>query len=505
MKYNKILIAAAITTSLFSCKKLDEKFNDSITVQGAGASASVPALLKNIYQGDMRNLQAQDNFWAIQEHSTDECVGPTRAGDWDDNGVWRIIHAQSWDANHPMVNGAFKNLGKIIFDATEILASNPTPQQSAEARFLRAYANFQMVEGWNQCPYREPGGDPLAVPKVRAGAEAIDYVISELEAIKATLPNGGGSNAIIANKDACRVLLMKAYLTKGVVANRTAPTFAAADMNKVVVLADEISGYTLTGNYFDNFAPTNNVLSTENIFTGENIGGSSSGNLRSRYFCSLHYNQNPSGWNGFTTLADFYDKYDVADKRRGGNAYAGVTNVSGLKPGFLIGQQFDQNGVALKDRKNNPLSFTREVSLNETGNNLEVTGIRVVKYPPDYSSGDNINNDFVIYRMSDVMLMRAEAILRGATPVGATALQSVNAVRARAAAPALASVTLDQLIDERGREFYWEGLRRQDLIRFGKFLAPNALKPATDVSRLMFPIPAPQLAANPNLTQNPGY
>jgi starch-binding outer membrane protein, SusD/RagB family len=319
------------------------------------------------------------------------------------------------------------------------------------------------------------------------------------------LPNGGGSNAIIANKDACRVLLMKAYLTKGVVANRTAPTFAAADMNKVVVLADEISGYTLTGNYFDNFAPTNNVLSTENIFTGENIGGSSSGNLRSRYFCSLHYNQNPSGWNGFTTLADFYDKYDAADKRRGGNAYAGVTNVSGLKPGFLIGQQFDQNGVALKDRKNNPLSFTREVSLNETGNNLEVTGIRVVKYPPDYTSGDNINNDFVIYRMSDVMLMRAEAILRGASPVGATALQSVNAVRARAAAPALASITLDQLIDERGREFYWEGLRRQDLIRFGKFLAPNALKPATDVSRLMFPIPAPQLAANPNLTQNPGY
>ena len=63
-----------------------------------------------------------------------------RAGDWDDNGVWRILHAQTWDANHPYVNGAFKNLGKIIFDATEVLNYSPTPQQAAEARFLRAFA-----------------------------------------------------------------------------------------------------------------------------------------------------------------------------------------------------------------------------------------------------------------------------------------------------------------------------------------------------------------------------
>jgi hypothetical protein len=384
------------------------------------------------------------------------------------------------------------------------LANNPSAQQAAEARFLRAYANFQWVEGWNQVPYREPGGDPLATPKVRKGAEALDYVISELEAIKAALPNGGGVNVVNANKDACRVLLMKAYLTKGVISNRSAPTFAPADMNKVVALADEITGYTLNSNYFDNFAPNNGALSTENIFTGENIGGVSSGGVRSRYFCSLHYNNNPSGWNGFTTLADFYDKFDASDSRRSAS-YPGVTNVSGLRVGLLFGQQFDQNGVALKDRKNNPLSFTKAVALNETGNNLEVTGVRVVKYAPDYSNGDNVNNDFVIYRYSDVLLMRAEAILRGATQVGATPLQSVNAVRARAGAPALASITLDQLIDERGREFYWEGLRRQDLIRFGKFLAPNALKPATDASRLLFPIPAQQLAGNPNLTQNPGY
>ncbi len=520
MKNKNVLIYVLFCITLFSCKKLDESFQDSVVAQ-SGASVSVSSLLKSIYQGDMRALQNQDNFWAIQEHSTDECVGPTRAGDWDDNGVWRIIHAQSWDANHPMVSGAFNNLGKIVYDATEILVNSPSTQQSAEARFLRAYANFQWVEGWNQCPYREPGGDPLAIPKVRVGAEALDYVINELEAIKSALPNGGGVNVVSANKDACRVLLMKAYLTKGVIANRTSPTFAAADMNKVVALADEISGYTLTSNYYNNFSPNNGSVSTENIFTGENIGGSSSGGIRSRYFCSLHYNNNPSGWNGFTTLADFYDKFDVSDKRRG-DSFPGVTDVTQLRVGLLFGQQKSYlrnaantadslNGsgnriiIDLKDRKGNPLSFTKNVALNETGNNLEVTGVRVIKYPPDYNNGDNVNNDFVIFRYSDVLLMRAEAILRGATQVGATPLQSVNAVRARAGAPALTSITLDQLIDERGREFYWEGLRRQDLIRFGKFLLPNALKPATDASKLLFPIPAPQLAANPNLTQNPGY
>lgn len=501
-------ILGAMALSLFGCQKLDEKFNDSISSQNAGA-VNVGDLLKSIYQGDMRALQSQDNYWALQEHTTDECVGPTRAGDWDDNGVWRILHAQTWDANHPYVNGAFKNLGKIIFDATEVLNYSPTPQQAAEARFLRAFANFLMVEGWNQTPYREPGGDPLAIPNVRVGADAINYVISELEAILPNLPNGGplSSNTVLANKDACRVLLMKAYLTKGVIANRKTPTFDPGDMNKVVTYADQViaSGYSLTSNFYNNFAPNNAAVSTENIFTGENIGGSSSGNIRSRYFCTLHYNQNPSGWNGFTTLADFYNKFDASDARRGAS-YPGVTNVSGLRVGFLVGQQFDAGGNPLQDRRGNPLAFTPTVQLKETGNNLEVTGIRVVKYPPDYSNGDNVNNDFVIFRYADVLLMRAEAILRGATQTGLTPLQLVNAVRARAGAPALASVTLDNLIDERGRELYWEGWRRQDMLRFGKFLLPNALKAGTSGDeRLMFPIPAPQLAANPNLTQNPGY
>lgn len=490
----------------FGCSKLDEKFKDSLPSTSSG-NIKVEDLLNTLYRSDMRMFQGQGGFWAMQEHSSDEAVGPTRGGDWDDNGVWRVIHAHKWDANHAEMYNAYRGLGKIVYDATELLAFSPTPQQAAEARFMRAFANFYWVEGWNQVPYREQGGDPLAVPKVRVGAEALDYVIKELEEIKSALPDGGGENVVKANKDACRVLLMKAYLTKGVIANRAAPTFDAGDMAKVIALADEIPAakYALTTNYFSNFAPTNNVLSTENIFTGENIGGSSSGGVRNLYFCSLHYNNNPSGWNGFTTLSEFYDKFDATDKRRSAS-YTGVTDRTGLKVGLLEGQQFNQAGVALKDRNGNPLAFTKQVALKETDKNtLEVTGVRVVKYPPDYDNGDNVNNDYVFFRYADVLLMKAEALLRSGGSA-TTALGLVNAVRARAGVADLVSVNLDQLLDERGREFYWEGQRRQDLIRFGKFLAPNSLKPETsDAHYLLFPTPAPQLAANPNLVQNPGY
>ena len=100
-----------------------------------------------------------------------------------------------------------------------------------------------------------------------------------------------------------------------------------------------------------------------------------------------------------------------ADKRLG-QAYTGVTDKTGLRVGFLFGQQFDQNGVALKDRKGNPLAFTKDVKLIETGNDLEITGIRVMKYPPDLVSGDNSDNDYVLLRYADVLLMKAEALLR---------------------------------------------------------------------------------------------
>jgi hypothetical protein len=281
-------------------------------------------------------------------------------------------------------------------------------------------------------------------------------------------------------------------------------------MDQVIALADQILGnsrYALADNFFTNFAPNNNSASRELIYTLENTGGVRGGNNRFNWFCTLHYNQRPSGWNGFTTLADFYDKFEAADTRRGGE-YPGLTNVTGLRTGFLVGQQFDQNGTALKDRKGNNLAFTREVALKESGNNLEITGIRVIKYVPDFAQGidGNAENEYVIFRLGDVMLMKAEALFRKGQEADARAV--LNTLRAKRGASTLtAPITAQTLLDERGREMYWEGWRRNDQIRFGTFL--NAVGPTRPTKsgneRLLFPIPNQQLAVNANLAQNPGY
>jgi hypothetical protein len=217
---------------------------------------------------------------------------------------------------------------------------------------------------------------------------------------------------------------------------------------------------------------------------------------------------NPGGWNGFATLSDFYDKFEASDKRRGYNyKYPGALPNPGNRQnvGFLIGQQYNMTtDEPLKDRKGAPLAFTREVKLRETGDNLEVTGIRVVKYPLDYAtSADQKENDWVIFRYADVLLMKAEALLR--TGKAGDALTIVNDIRAARGASNLGALDEQTLLDERGRELYWEGWRRQDLIRFGKFLQPWQEKPADDPKNLLFPIPSNQLAVNPNLEQNPGY
>ncbi|MVT06968.1 RagB/SusD family nutrient uptake outer membrane protein [Chitinophaga tropicalis] len=514
MRCNKIFIILSliISTGWISCTKLDESLGSTLTRSQADSVIQVQALLTSAYNGLQLAYQDQSNWWALQEMTADEAVAPTRGGDWDDNGVWRALKLHNWTPDHTYIGNSFSNILRLQFAATNVLNFKPTNYQSAEARFLRAFSMFTILDGWGQVPFRKPTDTLLNAPVVLKTAEATDYIISELTEIIGTLTDT--VPAYVANKSAARALLMKCYLNKGAFANRTTPTFDAADMQKVIELADAIIAtgkYSLT-NYFDNFAYNNDAISKENIFTQRNGPGISTIRDGNAVFChwapTLHYNQDPSGWNGYATISDFYDKFEASDVRRGGS-YPGVTNVSGLKVGFLVGQQYNGAGVALKDRKGNMLSFTRELKLQETDpNTLEVTGIRVVKYPPDMTSsetksGNNANNDYVFLRYADVLLMKAEALLRTGDAAGA--LTIVNTLRAQRNASTWASVDLDKLLDERGRELYWEGWRREDLIRFGKFLDTWQLKPSDNPRNLLFPIPTSDLAVNKNLEQNDGY
>ncbi len=501
-----------VCLSLFSCTKLDENFRSELAQRNT-SDIKASQLLASAYSSIAGPFQGNSDLWALQTLSTDEGIPPTRAGDWDDNGNWRKVSSKTWNADLAQVRGQFESLLGTQFAASNVLQFNPSPQEAAEARFIRAFSMYWVVDGYDQVPYREDLTNYKVLPTTLKGLEAVDFIVKELNESLPALPDGGP--AYVANKDAVKALLMKIYLNKGVYANRNAPTFAPEDMNKVIALADEIisSGkYSLNSNYFDNFAPNNNVKSTENIFTFLNDPASNRGqNVRGFTFMVSHYNQNPGGWNGFATLSDFYDKFEATDQRRGvAYTYPGALPNPGnrVNVGFRIGQQYNLTTDAPLNARNpadKPLAFTREVKLIETDPaTLELTGIRPIKYAYDYGTpGDQKDNDFAVFRLADVMLMKAEALLR--TGKASEGLALVNAVRTKRGVADLATLTLDNLLDERGRELYWEGYRRQDLIRFGKYLLAYQEKPAAPATAVLFPIPGTQLAVNPNLTQNPGY
>jgi len=239
----------------------------------------------------------------------------------------------------------------------------------------------------------------------------------------------------------------------------------------------------------------------------------------------LHYSQNSpgndgGGWNGFTTLSEFYQLFegdpdsnyvgDGQEERRGWVPDATTANADnlGIGYGFLIGQQYEQDGTPLDARQDVggvPLVFTKEVEKPEytaPGDNavLETAGTRMLKYHPNEEGGDR-RTHIVKYRYADAFLMKAEAMFR----MGADVTAMINELRVIRGASELPTVGETDLLAERGREMYAEVTRRQDLIRFDQYLRAWNLKETGDDHLKIFPIPIADILANPNLTQNPGY
>ena len=544
MKSIKVLITGCLVFGLSACTKLDQKLQSSYPfVPSSGAAAS---LLNGTYSDLVGLLHGQDQIFSLQENTGDMCLVPTRGGDWDDNGVWRVLHAHTWPRTHSQFISVFNGLGKLESDAIATLASSPTAAQADEALFLKSVAQFYYVDLFGQVPYRLVSEyNSIKPAPVLQPAAAVDTLVAALNGIISRNALPASNVPYRASVDAAKFLLMNVLLNKGAYIIRAAATFADADMQQVITLGNQLitSGkYSLTPNYFDNFGPNNATTGKEAIWSWPNNGsasnnGVSSGGINARWMMTLHYNSwdknnvyGSAGWNGFSTVADFYNTFEghgdatantvidtTKDKRIGGKFYPGVTDQSGLRPGLLAGLQKNENGVGEVDRKGNPLTFTPTVNLVETNaNTLEIAGIRIVKYPPDYTAynGGNQRNQLQIFRYADVILMVAQAYLRADAPNTVAALALVNQIRTARRASVWSSVPLvnasnvadpNTLLAERGRELYWESWRRQDLIRFGVYLKPWALKTADDPKNLLFPIPSDQLIANPNLKQNPGY
>jgi len=549
-KYLKIS-SLLVLAGLAGCTKLTEAYKTTIPASTAALVLTPDLLLQSAYNDIPGPFVNQDQVFSLEENSTDESLVPTRGGDWDDNGVWRVIHNHTWNADHGQVLSVFNGLNALSYDATNVLNFSPSKEQAAEARALRAMALYYLLDLYNQFPVRNPGDTLLNAPKVYTGSAGIDFIISELNTAMPDLAATNGVTKI--SPDACKALLIRCYLNRGAYQNRAQPTFADADMQQVITLGNQIitSGkYSYEPNYFDNFSSTNSG-SKEAIFIYPSSSGLTVNNpgMQARWMMGHHYNeydgQAPNaGWNGFSTTSDFYTSFGVptpttaytggdtlVDTRIGQRTtsnYATYVN-SGIRPGFLIGQQYDQNHVALKDRKGNPLAFDPIIAptMIETGSNLEVTGIRVDKYVPDFSDpggkyySSNVGNSLMLIRYPEIVLDVAEAYMRQAAPDNAAALALVNQLRTARGAATVASLPLNPsnpapggslvddpncLLAERGHELYWESSRRTDLIRFGVFLTAWQYKPADNgTTNLLYPIPNQALGVNPNLTQNPGY
>jgi starch-binding outer membrane protein, SusD/RagB family len=497
---SKFLVAGVAALAFGACTDLKVQEQDSVIVPSAGGFAKVDPtkFLASAYQ-DLGAFTDQANIYALTEHASDEMIPPTRGVDWGDNGVWRTLDAHTWDPTHSWNNGSWNQLHQRAFRCNQILASDPTPAQAAEAKFLRAFYMTYAMDFWGQVPFREVTQGVDDNPKVLTRSEAFDFIVKDLtEALPALEKLGPGVKGFQpkASKAAANLLLARLFLNKAVykgAAPSATYTFDKADMDKVIAYCDAVTadGYSLEPKYFDNFSIAS---SKEVIFT------SPDGSPSNRWYMTLHYNQDPSGWNGFTTIAEFYDKFTPADQRIGGKAKGDNSSFAGIGLGFQIGDQVKTDGSALIDtRTNKRLSFTRDVPLAGAATDK---GIRVIKYHP--SLGDNASGKYIIFRYGDVYTMKMEAQFRGGGGGAAAGLVTANALRTVRGAAPLATLDANAVLDERGREMYWEGVRRIDQVRFGTFHTSTGVV-NKDIARCLYPIPADAVSSNPNLKQNPGY
>lgn len=540
MKRNQVklyLLTLFTVIGLSSCTNLEIDETDSFIDEGFQGLENTASAVDQMVSAASR-LGDQANIYAMREVTTDALLIPTRGADWGDNGRWRKLHQHEWGLEEVDIITPFDNWNQSQLAASQILdsRSNATSGEAAEAYFIRAYAMWSILDLYGQVPFRDTSLPSTSVPEVLSGAAAVDFIIADLDAAIANAPavSAGTIGSLNrASKAAARFLKAKVLLNRHIYDNQLTGgggSANAADMASVISLVDEIAaeGFALQAGYFEIFRES---ADSETIWwTQSGVGN--------RIFNGLHYNSTSlggGGWNGFSTLAEYYDLFegdpnsnrsdldltplDGQEERRGGVPNAGLpfTGRDGTEDedgfesgsnvgfGFLLGQQYDLDGTALEDRQGGPLAFTREF-VDGTGaanliNNSETTGIRVMKYGPRFGA---FASHSIQFRYADAHLMKAEAQMRsGGNP---TAL--VNELRAIRGVAPLATVSEADLADERARELFVEGWRRNDMIRFGQYLRGWEFKGATETgntTRLLFPIPLPQILANPNLVQNPGY
>lgn len=435
-------------------------------------------------------------YWNCQELTTDEAVMG-----WNDATI-KDFHWQTWTPNDVFIAAIYSRIMYTVALCNEYIRATDgntdadIAKYHAEARFLRALAYYHAVDLFGNPPFVTEADSPGAFfPKQTTRAELFAYVESELKAIETELGEPRFEYAR-ADKAAAWVVLAKLYLNAKVYVGTDRSADCVTYCKKVIS-----ANYTLSPVYANNFKADNN-LSNEIILpiTSDGQHTRTWGGMTYLVHGPIGGTMSPaafgvgSGWGGIRTTKAFVGKF--ADT-------SGKTDQRAMF--WTDGQKLEINDIG---------QFTDGWAIGKYSN-LTSTGAAAPNAHPDF-----VDTDYPLFRLADVYLMYAEGVLRGAnTGDAGTALGYVNALRQRAYGNTTGNITagqltLDFILDERARELYWEGHRRTDLIRFGKFTGGTYLWPwkgkvaagtATESYRDLFPIPSNDMGANPTLQQNPGY
>jgi starch-binding outer membrane protein, SusD/RagB family len=447
-------------------------------------------------------------YWNCQELTTDEAVMA-----WNDATI-KNFHWQTWTPSDVFIAAVYSRIMYTVTLCNEYIrnTSGKTDtdiiKYNAEARFLRALAYYHAIDMFGNPPFVTENDLPGAFfPKQTTRTALFTYLESELKAIE-TLLGAPKFEYGRADQGADWTLLAKLYLNAKVYVGTDRSTDCITYCKKVIA-----SNYSLSPKYLNNFLADNNT-SPEMIFPIESDGQSTQtyGGMTYLVHAAIGGTMPPStmfgvggGWGGIRTTSAFITTFTRNSDVATTDAIKAGTSKDSRALFWTDGQALAINDIG---------QFTDGWAITKF-RNLTSTGAAAA-----HASADFVDTDYPLFRLADVYLMYAESVLRGGTGGdAATSLGYVNAIRTRAFGGATGNITSAQLdlnfiLDERGRELYWEGYRRTDLIRFDKFTTATYLWPwkgnvaagaATQSYRNLFPIPSADMGANPTLVQNTGY
>jgi len=539
-----------------SCTDLDETINTQVTPdqffqneqQFVSALGDAYAIL-GTGPGSAPGFGGHNGFTSFYEVSSDQVVIPHRGPDWFDGGQWLRMHQHTFQTDEVSFNGGWvfmfsgiNSSNRLITQFESLLEEGSVDEELAtnfigELEVLRSFYYLQLLDTFGNVPILrsfDAPENPANNPNFQAGrTELFNFIDSTVTANIDRLSTDVGATFGRINKFVAHMMLARMYMN--------AEVYIGEEMwDEAITQLDLVAegGFSLADNYSANFV-TNNQNSPEIIFAipydNVNLLGFNLGQMTLHYQQQSTFQLQAQPWNGYSTLSEFYNSHIDPELNPGpqgpvigldGQETTGTLDERRLN--FSAGLQLSAGGAPIQDAS---FEVTNDESDVERGtvdedpvvvlspeldelepNANRQAGARIVKYEIEQGALPDLNNDFILYRYGDVLLLKAEALMRSNGDMG-LALDLVNQIRNRANVDAwtMEDLTLENLLAERGREMFYEVTRRSDLIRFKgdmgetKFNDPWRFKNQSESFRNVFPIPRDQMEANPNLTQNPGY